>query len=144
MEDEKSFLNFLEKDPNPPGLFSLSRRTASLTTKENLRVGRSSIIPTYSQFEEINKLFNSYVPQSSNPKLFVNQLYKMELTGAKIKINNKSFIIVEERKNSIITISQDNRIRTFIKSGLEFIFEHNNVQYLILGKGLKLNRFVKK
>jgi hypothetical protein len=71
-------------------------------------------------------------------------LFKIELTGAKVFIDKKEFIIVEERKNSIKTISEDGRLRTHLKGGLKMIFEHNKVKYCILGKYLKFNRFFKK
>ncbi|KAF9761746.1 hypothetical protein NGRA_2411 [Nosema granulosis] len=141
MQEQESLIDWLEKNS---GQFNLTRRTHTPTQKDNFKIGRSSIKPTYSQFEEVNKLFKEYIPKVADPKMFVNQLYKMELAGAEIEIDNRKCIIVEERKNSIITISKDNILRTRIKAGLKFIFEHNNVKYLVIARNLKMNRFMKK
>ncbi|EOB13452.1 ribonuclease p subunit [Nosema bombycis CQ1] len=139
-----SFSDWYKSNSSPLGLFSTSKRSYTPSISHNLKVPRSSDIPTYQQFLEIHKLFLEYVPNSNDPNAFMQILFKIELTGAKVFIDKKKFIIVEERKNSIKTISEDGRLRTHIKGGLKMIFEHNKVKYCIFGKYLKLNRFFKK
>lgn len=101
----------------------------------------------YSDFLPINQLHTEYIQElkgNLSPDNFLPILYRAELTGAKIIINNKSGFIVEERVNTLFIIFEDDKIKIFPKNQNNFIFEHENIQYIFYGKNLKKNRFLRK
>lgn len=97
----------------------------------------------FEDFFEINQLHNNYLHQIkelSGAKKFLENILKAELTGAKIKIANKTGFVVEERKNSLIVIFEDNRTRIFPKKSWDFILFFDGIQYKFYSSRLKKNR----
>jgi hypothetical protein len=101
----------------------------------------------YSEFLEINKIFNEYISGLKGSSLqpnFVQKLYTAELTGAIVHIGRRSGVVVEERANSIVVVHRDNTVKTYIKRTTSFSIEHDGIEYTFVGPKMKLNRFTKK
>ncbi|WUR03187.1 ribonuclease P protein component [Vairimorpha necatrix] len=122
------------------GTFSLRNRRFERSHNKPIKLHRSQGI-TYKILEKANILFNEYI---KTQKIDTSFIYKMELTGSQIYIKNVPCFVVEERKNSLVVIYKDEKIKTFIKNGLVFCIELNNIKYTIIGKNLKINRFIKR
>lgn len=101
---------------------------------------------TYDRAVDLKAEHTKYIAKllgNVHPEAAMALLYQAELTGAEIKINNSVGIIIEERKNSLIVIFKDNKVRCFPKSTNSFIFSFNGTDYLFIAKNLKKNRIFK-
>ena len=97
----------------------------------------------FENFQAVNALYNDYLRElkgNLTPKAFLDILYKAELTGAKIKIDNKEGLIVEERKNSICVIFSSNQMKIYPKRTWDFSLIFDCVEYKFLCEKLKINR----
>lgn len=103
----------------------------------------------FSDFLYINKLHNQYLDNIKNsvlPNMFMSYLHKTELTGARVQVKNsfkKDGIIIEERKNSLIIMHEDNSVNTYPKATNNFILCHDGVKYLFYGRSMKKTRAYK-
>jgi hypothetical protein len=129
--------------------YPLFNKPVKFTKKERQqgikRAERKNI--KYEDFVEINRIFSEYLSElrgSSSVSNFVQKLYKAELTGARILVNGKEGIVVEERANSIIVVHRNDSLKTYIKRTTCFSIEWDGVEYFFMGPKMKLNRFVKK
>lgn len=99
----------------------------------------------YSDFLEINQLHSEYlhkIKEISGNKGFLDNVLKAELTGAKIKISNKIGFVVEERKNSLVVIFEDDRTKIFPKKVWDFILMFDKSEYKFFSKKLKKSRII--
>ncbi len=118
--------------------------TKKIPPKGIKRINRDVI--NFKDFEIINKLHKEYLQElRANHKgnSFENILFNSELTGAEIEIDNKKGIVVEERKNSILVIFKDNKIKLYPKNVWNFTLDFENIKYLFFPQKLKKNRFLK-
>lgn len=102
---------------------------------------------SFEDFKEINILHQNYIRKlkgSLYPTMFLDVLYKAELTGALIKIAGKEGIVVEERKNTLCVIFKDNKVKVFPKTLWNFTFSFEGVDYLFMCKALKKSRIIAK
>lgn len=97
----------------------------------------------YSCFSEINTLHCEYlrkIKETAGPKGFLENLFKAELTGAKIKIANRIGFVVEERKNTLVVIFEGNDLKIFAKKVFNFSVLFEGVEYFFYSENLKKGR----
>ncbi|KAM0680251.1 hypothetical protein GINT2_001636 [Glugoides intestinalis] len=102
---------------------------------------------SFEDFTEINSMHQHYIRKLKGtllPSVFLDILYKAELTGAKINIAGKEGIVVEERKSTLCVIFKDNKVKLFPKNVWNFTFPFEGVNYLFICKSLKKNRSITK
>ncbi|EPR79072.1 RNase P subunit Rpp29 [Spraguea lophii 42_110] len=106
---------------------------------------------SYTNWLKINEEHEKYINNlhlNVSAHQFINILCKTELTGAKLKLKNGDKIIegivTQERENIFLIILPDNKIKKFPKNDHVFSLQIKNIKYLLIGKFLKKNRFLKK
>lgn len=100
----------------------------------------------HSEFAKINELHCAYLSRLRgrlSPELFLPVLHTAELTGAAVRIRGQDGYIIEERKNSLVVIFPDDRVRLFPKDVWDFSVLADGVEYLFFAASLKKNRFMK-
>lgn len=100
----------------------------------------------FEEFKEINKLHNDYLDKLKgqlHPNIFQEILYKAELTGAKIEIANKEGYVIEDRKNTLTVIFENDIIKVYSKQIYDFSLVHQNVKYMFYSGALKAGRLFK-
>lgn len=119
----------------------------------------------YNEFKRINEFHTEYLRDlkgNLHPSAFMEVLYRAELTGAKVRVwnnkcankcenvssgnnspgNNIGFII-SERKNSIIVIYKNDKIKVFPKSAWNFSLIFDEIEYIFFASDMKKNRYLK-
>lgn len=100
----------------------------------------------YESFIEINALHRAYISELKGqlgPDAFLSILWQAELTGAMITIAGKEGIVVEERKNSLVVIFSNDKVKIFPKAVWDFCFQFDGVTYFFYAKNLRHNRLMK-
>ena len=100
----------------------------------------------YNEFMPINIIHTEYIKElkgNLHPDAFMDVLYKAELTGAKVRINGKEGFVIEERKNSMCVIFEDDKVNIFPKNVWDFVYTFENIDYFFYSENLKKNRFLK-
>lgn len=100
----------------------------------------------YADFAKINTLHTAYLAKLRgrlSPDAFLPILHGAELTGAAIRIRGEDGYIIEERKNSLVVIFLDDRVRVFPKDVWDFSLIADGVEYYFFARALKKNRFTR-
>lgn len=101
----------------------------------------------FSQIHKIAELHTEYLKSlksNATPDNFLPILYKAELTGATIEIENYGAGVVLEERENVLRVYTKGKIKTFVKNNINFPISLDNVKYIFCGKNLKKNRFIKK
>lgn len=101
----------------------------------------------YEEFQEINQMHREYMKKiigNLHPDAALEIIYKADLTGAQIEINNHKGYVVHERKNSLAVIFPTDEVKIFPKSIWDFKISFEGIDYIFFGKNLKKNRFMRK
>lgn len=100
----------------------------------------------YAEFVDIHQMHTEYLTKLKghhNPDTFLELIYKAELTGASIEINNKIGFVIEERKNSLTVIFPDDSIKIFPKAVFNFNIIFEGIKYIFFANSLKHSRLIK-
>ncbi|KAG0440579.1 hypothetical protein DMUE_1636 [Dictyocoela muelleri] len=160
MNDEFKYI--LEKIKEKPTTFFLNsineikgfKIENSFAKNNSKRDNYKKLNIKYEHYKKINIDHKKYINSLLNDIPKINRtaiIHNIELTGAELTINpindkklvfgNKG-IVVEEKKNVILMIFPDDKLRIIPKNQNEFIFEFDGVNYTFL-KNLKKNRHFK-
>ncbi|KAI5168391.1 hypothetical protein PAEPH01_0088 [Pancytospora epiphaga] len=100
----------------------------------------------YEDFHEINRFHSAYIEELKGhlgPDAFLPILWQAEMTGAIITIGGREGVVVEERKNSLLVIFKNNKVKLFPKEVWDFSFQFQDKTYFFYSKNLKHNRTTK-
>ncbi|KAL0265852.1 UNVERIFIED_CONTAM: hypothetical protein PYX00_011569 [Menopon gallinae] len=113
----------------------------SATEKKESRKQAVSIRATrfgsvlFEDFVPASVLHEKYLAEikaSMSPTAFLAHLYKAELTGAKVGVikdgREEEGIVIEERKNVLIVVHANNRVRMYPKASNSFVLRHCGIR----------------
>lgn len=154
---ESHFLLRIKRDDvNPEQLRLWLGNTAFAHPKKHKRPRLEKASPAslrYTAMQEAHRLFSEYIEslkKSMSDKAFSPIVYRAELTGAlaSAQVHGQEMsplgIIAEERENVVRMVFPGDSVKTYPKKSTNFILYLKSTKYLLIGRALKLNRFVSK